>query len=30
MPESSFFAELRKRKVLQSAAIYFAVAWGVV
>ncbi|MGD9388388.1 MAG: hypothetical protein PVI87_09205 [Gammaproteobacteria bacterium] len=30
MPERSFFAELRKRKVLQSAAIYFAVAWGVV
>ncbi|NGX17516.1 tetratricopeptide repeat protein [Wenzhouxiangella sp. XN24] len=30
MPGSSFFAELRKRKVIQSAAIYFAVAWGVV
>ncbi len=26
---SSFFAELRKRKVLQVAAIYGAVAWGV-
>jgi len=29
MPEQSFFAELRKRKVVQSAAIYGAVAWGV-
>ena len=29
MPESSFFAELRKRKVVQAAAIYGAVAWGV-
>jgi len=29
MPESSFFAELRKRKVVQTAAIYGAVAWGV-
>ena len=25
----SFFFELRKRKVLQTAAIYGAVAWGV-
>ncbi len=25
----SFFAELRKRKVLQAAAIYGAVSWGV-
>jgi TolB-like protein/tetratricopeptide (TPR) repeat protein len=30
MAGSSFFAELRKRKVIQSAAIYFAIAWGVV
>lgn len=30
MPNNSFFDELRKRKVLQTAAIYFAVAWGVV
>jgi len=29
MPDSSFFAELRKRKVVQAAAIYVAVAWGV-
>ena len=29
MPQRSFFAELRKRKVVQSAAIYGAVAWGV-
>jgi TolB-like protein/tetratricopeptide (TPR) repeat protein len=29
MPESSFFSELRKRKVVQTAAIYGAVAWGV-
>jgi TolB-like protein/Tfp pilus assembly protein PilF len=29
MPEQSFFAELRKRKVLQAAAIYGAVAFGV-
>lgn len=29
MPGSSFFAELRKRKVIQAAAIYGAVAWGV-
>ncbi len=29
MSGSSFFAELRKRKVLQAAAIYGAVAWGV-
>jgi TolB-like protein/tetratricopeptide (TPR) repeat protein len=29
MPEGSFFSELRKRKVLQTAAIYGAVAWGV-
>jgi len=29
MPQQSFFAELRKRKVVQSAAIYGAVAWGV-
>jgi TolB-like protein/Flp pilus assembly protein TadD len=29
MAERSFFAELRKRKVIQSAAIYGAVAWGV-
>ena len=29
MPEPSFFAELRKRKVVQAAAIYGAVAWGV-
>ena len=28
MAEQSFFAELRKRKVVQSAAIYGAVAWG--
>ena len=28
MPEQSFFAELRKRKVVQAAAIYGAVAWG--
>ena len=29
MAESSFFSELRKRKVVQAAAIYGAVAWGV-
>ena len=29
MSDGSFFAELRKRKVVQSAAIYGAVAWGV-
>ncbi len=29
MSESGFFAELRKRKVFQVAAIYVAVAWGV-
>ena len=29
MPQQSFFAELRKRKVMQAAAIYGAVAWGV-
>lgn len=29
MPGPSFFAELRKRKVVQAAAIYGAVAWGV-
>ena len=29
MPEQSFFAELRKRKVVQVAAIYGAVSWGV-
>ena len=29
MPEQSFFRELRRRKVLQAAAIYGAVAWGV-
>lgn len=29
MAGGSFFAELRRRKVLQSAAIYGAVAWGV-
>jgi len=29
MADGSFFAELRKRKVLQAAAIYGAVAWGV-
>ncbi|MGB5336130.1 MAG: hypothetical protein WBN07_10965, partial [Woeseiaceae bacterium] len=29
MPLQSFFAELRKRKVVQFAAIYGAVAWGV-
>lgn len=29
MSEKSFFAELRRRKVFQSAAIYGAVAWGV-
>ena len=28
MPEQSLFAELRKRKVVQAAAIYGAVAWG--
>ena len=29
MPHSSFFAELRERKLPQVAAIYVAVAWGV-
>lgn len=29
MPDGSFFAELRERKVPQAAAIYVAVAWGV-
>lgn len=29
MPAGSFFSELRRRKVVQSAAIYGAVAWGV-
>ena len=29
MAEDSFIAELRKRKVVQAAAIYVAVAWGV-
>ena len=29
MPAGSFFAELRRRKVPQAAAIYVAVAWGV-
>jgi TolB-like protein/Tfp pilus assembly protein PilF len=29
MPDGSFFSELRKRKVVQAAAIYGAVAWGV-
>jgi len=29
MSEGSFFAELRKRRVIQVAAIYGAVAWGV-
>ena len=28
MPQKSFFAELRERKVVQVAAIYGAVAWG--
>ncbi len=28
MAEQSFFAELKKRKVVQVAAIYGAVAWG--
>jgi TolB-like protein/tetratricopeptide (TPR) repeat protein len=30
MSNNSFFDELQKRKVLKAAAIYFAVAWGVV
>lgn len=30
MSNNSFFEELRKRKVLQAAAIYFAVAWAMV
>ncbi len=30
MTDNSFFGELRKRKVIQAAAIYCAVAWGVV
>ena len=29
MPDNSFLSELRKRKVVQTAAIYGAVAWGV-
>jgi TolB-like protein/tetratricopeptide (TPR) repeat protein len=29
MPQKSFFTELRERKVVQVAAIYGAVAWGV-
>lgn len=29
MPDESFFSELRRRKVVQAAAIYGAVAWGV-
>ena len=29
MHEQSLFGELRKRKVVQAAAIYGAVAWGV-
>ena len=29
MRDGSFFSELRKRKVVQAAAIYGAVAWGV-
>jgi TolB-like protein/Flp pilus assembly protein TadD len=29
MPDDSLFSELRKRKVVQAAAIYGAVAWGV-
>ncbi len=29
MPETSFFKELQKRKVVQVAAVYGAVAWGV-
>jgi TolB-like protein/tetratricopeptide (TPR) repeat protein len=29
MPDNSFFRELRRRKVVQAAAIYGAVAWGV-
>ncbi len=29
MPDNSFFGELRRRKVVQAAAIYGAVAWGV-
>jgi TolB-like protein/Flp pilus assembly protein TadD len=28
MPDKSFFSELRRRKVVQAAAIYGAVAWG--
>lgn len=28
MPDQGFFGELRKRKVVQAAAIYGAVAWG--
>jgi TolB-like protein/tetratricopeptide (TPR) repeat protein len=28
MPDNTFFGELRKRKVVQTAAIYGAVAWG--
>jgi TolB-like protein/tetratricopeptide (TPR) repeat protein len=30
MPNNSFIGELRKRKVIQAAAIYCAVAWGAV
>lgn len=29
MPDLTFLAELRKRKVVEVAAIYGAVAWGV-
>lgn len=29
MPDNSFFSELRRRKVVQAAAIYGAVSWGV-
>ena len=29
MSDNSFFSELRKRKVIQAAVIYSAVAWGV-
>ena len=28
MAEQSFFTELKNRKVVRAAAIYFAVAWG--
>ena len=30
MPEQSFFKELQRRKVVKAAAIYGAVAWGVI